>query len=900
MNRLDSLKETIRKEASNNPEKFFATKVIKEKGFTRAKCTKCDKYFWSKKERDVCGDPECSDGYTFINNSPTDKEYSYFGIWKKYKKFMRKRGYKPIKRYPVIARWRDDVEFVNASIYNFQPHVVSGEVEPPAKELIVPQPSLRFNDIDNVGVTGRHYVLHVHIGQHAFRKSNEYKQNKYFKDMFEWATKGLGIPEEKLVLHEDSWGGGGNLGACMEFFVDGLELWNQVYMFYEIEEDGYKELDLKVLDMGMGHERITWISQGKSTSYECVMPNVVNKLYDITGLKPDSDLWQQFLPFSSYLNIDEVDDINKTWRLVAEKIGVDVKTLKSEIMPVSALYSVAEHARALLFALNDGKLPSNTKGGHNLRVIARRAMGFIDEYEWDVRLADIAEWHAEELNKMYPELIENIENVKNIIDVERKKYENNKKNTKEIIKGLKKDDIGPEKLIELYDSKGISPQTIKKMYDIEIPQNFYNRVTQKHEKEEKAKTKKKDINLDTSGINPTETIYYKKKSFKAKIIKTLNDYVVLDKTSFYPTSGGQMHDTGHINGKKVIDVIKKEGVIFHKVPEHDFKTGQKVKAEINKERRKQITQHHSATHVVNKVARDVLGDHIWQAGAYKDTKKARLDITHFELPSNEELEEIERKANEMVKQGIPVKKKIIEKKQAEKKYGFRIYQGGIIPGNKIRVVEIKNVDIEACGGTHVKNTKEIGDILVKNAKKIQDGVVRLEITAGKRTKEFLEEMHSLAKECAELLDCEIADLPQKTMSLFQRWKKIKKDVETIEKKKAERITEKLNITDIDNKKIIIDKIPGANMKELKKVSEQISSKNSFVMLFGVKKDIIYVFGSRGDKIDIDMGGMSQTVFSELDGKGGGSKKTCQGVVKNKEKLDHAIERLESKIINILN
>ncbi|MFP4230142.1 MAG: alanine--tRNA ligase-related protein, partial [Candidatus Nanohaloarchaea archaeon] len=347
MTSLQQLKEEIKEEASENPEKFFATDVLKEKEFSRGKCSRCGTYFWSSEDREICGEPECGDGYTFINDSPTEKELTHTESWKLFQKFMTDRGYKSIDRYPVVARWRDDVEFTGASIYCFQPYVVSGEAEPPAPELIIPQPSLRFNDVDNVGITGRHYTNFTMIGQTCFRESEKYDQDRYFKDMFEFAVEGLGIPEEKLVLHEDAWGGGGNLGASMEFFVDGLELWNQVYMFYKQTPDGYEELDLKVLDMGMGHERITWISRGTETSYESVMPETLEKMKQRTGLEIDQETWKKFLPHSSELNIDEVDDIDEKWREIAEKIGMDVEELKDEIKPAAALYSVAEHSRAL-------------------------------------------------------------------------------------------------------------------------------------------------------------------------------------------------------------------------------------------------------------------------------------------------------------------------------------------------------------------------------------------------------------------------------------------------------------------------------------------------------------------------------------------------------------------------
>jgi len=181
---LSELKAQIKKEASENPEKFFATDILNEKGFHRSECSNCGMYFWSAdKERTVCGEPECSGGYTFINDSPTEKEFGYIESWELFREFMADRGYEPIDRYPVIARWRDDVEFTGASIYCFQPYVVSGEAEAPADELVIPQPSLRFNDVDNVGITGRHYVLHNHIGQTCFQPPENYDQDRYFRDM---------------------------------------------------------------------------------------------------------------------------------------------------------------------------------------------------------------------------------------------------------------------------------------------------------------------------------------------------------------------------------------------------------------------------------------------------------------------------------------------------------------------------------------------------------------------------------------------------------------------------------------------------------------------------------------------------------------------------------------------
>src|SRR3989338_7197778 len=379
------IKQEFRKKASEEPDKYYATSVLKEEGFSRRQCGICSRFYWTvHPDSKVCGDPACSGGFRFINGTPARKKLGYIEVWKEFSEHFRKRGYTPIRRYPVAARWRDDTDFVQASIYDFQPYVVSGEVEPPANPLVVPQFCLRFNDIDNVGITGAHYTGFVMIGQHAFMPPDKWDQNKYFLDIHEWLTEGLGIPIEEITYHEDAWAGGGNFGPCMEFFSRGLELGNQVYMMYERRGGARKELNLKVLDMGMGHERNAWFTQGTSTSYETTFPTVCKKLFEQTGVKVNKSVVQKFLPYSSYLNVDEVENIDKAWAQVAAKMGMDAKEVREQILPLAEMFSVGEHLRSLLFALSDGALPSNVGGGYNLRVILRRALGLIDSYGWKV------------------------------------------------------------------------------------------------------------------------------------------------------------------------------------------------------------------------------------------------------------------------------------------------------------------------------------------------------------------------------------------------------------------------------------------------------------------------------------------------------------------------------------
>lgn len=767
------LKKKYGRVYSNNPDQYYPTEFMKSLGFTRKKCENCKRNFWSLEDRNVCGDTTCQGPYTFINNSPARKKLSYAGVWESFSKTLKKKGYEPIQRYPVVARWRDDIPFVEASIDDFIPYVVSGTVEPPANPLTVPQFCLRFNDISNVGITGAHNTGFVMIGQHRFETPGDYDPNTYLKHLYDWFHQKIGIPAEEIVFHEDVWAGSGNFGPCIEVFSRGLELANQVYMQYKQTRNGYEELDVKVLDMGMGQERVAWFTQGKPQSYEVVFPTVVKKLKKKTGVNIDEQVMEKFIPHSGALNMDEVEDVDEAWREVAQKVGVSVRELKEKIFPVQAVYSIADHTRSLLLAINDGALPSNTGGGYNLRVIFRRCMDFIKKYGWDLDLGEVCEWHVKDLEKMFE--IKNLEEVKKILRVEEKKYEKTRKKIKRILKSIK-GKVNVKKAIELYDSHGINPETLVEAGLMsKVPDKFYEKVSERHTR---AKRKEKRKRIDTKGIIKTKKLYYddyKKTSFKARVIKVDGNKVVLDKTVFYPTSGGQMHDKGSLNDKKVKRVFEEDGVVVHVMQKnHGLKKGQEVWGEIDWPRRKQLAQHHTAVHVINGAARQVLGDHVWQAGADKNTERARLDITHYETPSQKELDEIQKLANEVISQGVEVESKVVRKSEAEKEYGFRVYQGGSIPGNELRIIKINDFDTEACAGTHVHNTAQIGPIKITGVKRIQDGVIRLELKAGGALKSYEERMKRLADEVCERLGCKYEEMPEKSKELFKEWKNKRK------------------------------------------------------------------------------------------------------------------------------
>ncbi len=787
------IKKEFRKKANKDYQKTYPIKTLQELGYKRNKCSKCNRYFWSQQETDICGDPQCAGKLTFIGKSPCKTEIKYLDVWKKYAKIHEKIGYTPINRYPVIARWNPTTEFTIASIAAFQPYVVSGEIKPPANPLVIPQFCLRFNDTDNVGITG-HNVGFIMLGEHAFVKPKDYNINKYLQDHLTWLKDGMKLPLKEIKIHEDVWAGGGNFGPCVEFFSRGLEVSNQVYMQYEVTQKGYQELNQKVLDMGQGYGRVAWLTQGALNNYETMFPAVIKKLRERTNVILEKGFAKKFYPLSPRLNIDEVQDLEKSWKEIAKELGMTLKEVKEKATKQAELYSAAEHVRALLVAINDGGLPSNVGGMYNLRVILRRALHFIDKNEWDLNLGEISEWHAKELKPLFPELQENLDNVKQILHVEKKKYLATREKIKQILGRIVTEKINKEKLIELYDSHGISPEDVaeeakKQGKKITLPKNFYALVSERHEKTiHEAQTFREEEKLPKAA--DTEALYfddYTKNSFTAEVLAIIDKKVILDKTLFYPTSGGQLHDKGELNGNKVIDVYKQGGIIIHVLEKKpNFVQGSIVKGELDFDRRVQLAQHHTAAHIINAAARIVLGHHVNQAGAKKDLEKGQLDITHYETLTDKQVKKIEEEANKIVKKGIDVKSEFIPREQAEKKYGMRIYQGGAVPGKKLRIVSIGTLDIEACGGTHLNNTLEAGEIVIIKTTKIKDGVIRIIFAAGRAAENLEEKDQHILEKVSAVLNVDIPEIPSRAQELFEKWKKARK---AIKKKKEIQISE---------------------------------------------------------------------------------------------------------------
>ncbi len=739
-------------------KKFFPIKTLKEYGFERRKCKVCNSYFWSIKEKDTCNDIDCTGSYDIYGKRWFKKKYSYFELYEVYKKFMKKYGYEDIGTYPVVARWYDELFFVVAGINIFQPYATAGIAAPVANPAIERQFCLRFNDIENVGITGRHYTSFVMVGQHVFNygKKKIYWKNEVLNQLLKF-YKHLGLKLEDVTLKEDLWAGGGNFGPSLETFVNGLEIANQVYMQYEVNEKGYRELKVKVVDMGAGLERWAWLSLLKENSYESVFNKELNYIYKIEG-KPNKEKLKEVYKFEGR-NMDE------------------------EVRRFASIYAIIDHLRTSIIAINDGALPSNVSGGYNIRVILRRVFSLIRKYNFNFDIHKLIEILIKEYSKWVNFVVEK-EIIEDIIEVEREKWKKSINEGKRVIRSLieRKEELTKEKMALFYESKGITPELIEEVgrelkVKVEIPKDFYKYIS-------KGKKKKKEkVKLPFEVKASTKALYYKdqrKEKFKAKILQKFKNYLILNKTYFYPTSGGAIHDTGYIEGIKVIDVIKHGNAIIHVLEkEINKKEGDIVECKVDIQRRKLIERHHSSAHLINYASRKILGNHVWQHGAYKDENKGHIDITHYKSLSKEEIRKIEEEVNNLIFKEIDTEVEILERSEAEKKYGTRIYQGGAVPGKYLRIVKIGD-EIEACSGLHVSNTKEIGIVKITNVKSIQDGVIRIEYKSSLKAYQYLAKRDEILEGIRRKFNVDVNLIKEKVEKLIDEIKEEKKVKEKLE------------------------------------------------------------------------------------------------------------------------
>ena len=887
--------------------------IFDKLGYKKQTCKTCGQEFYSQVDRDTCGDAPC-DEYEFIANPACDKSYNFYEIQQVFRQFLESEGHTHVHRYPVLAkRWRDDVFLVGASIFCFQPWVTSGLVKPPANPIEMAQPSIRLNDVDNVGRTGRHMTCFT-MGTHTvINKEDEfiYWEDETIRLCHEFFAH-IGINTEEITFIKSWWSGGGNEGPCYEVCCRGVELATLVFIQYETLENGdKKEIPIKVVDTGYGLERIAWISQGTPTAYDACFAPVVNKLKELTGGEIDKDIQGRNAQIAGMMDIEDIGDLKELRKQVAESLNLSLEDYLKAAEPMEAIYIIADHTRCLAFMLADGIIPSNVKEGYLARLVLRRTIRFMKYLNMKESLADVMAIQLDFLSKFYPEIRDSEVHIMNIIALEEERYATTVKKGRSIvkrsIKRLKKEgesEMPLGMLIDLYDAHGIPPETVVEIagddFTVNVPDNFFTQVAGAHEKD--TTNKKETFKVD---YPETELLFYNdfyQKEFEADVLglieKDDKQCLIFDKTAFYPEGGGQPSDIGSvsINGKsfKITQAEKINNVVLHHV-DGDITNdvvGQSVKGEIDWNRRITLARHHTGTHLVIAAARKVLGKHIWQAGSQNALTRARIDLSHYKRISQEELNEIEKLANEYVMANIDLDIKFHTRDEAEALYGFTLYQGGIVPGKMIRVVKIPGLDVQACAGTHVLRTGAIGPIKINKTERVQDGVERIDFSAGLAAIDSIQHDDELLRESSKIFKVDNDQLPKTCDRFFSEWKAQKNE---IDKLKSQIASLKMNslandFDEINGLKVVHELIDG-DFKELQKIATDFTDNG--------KADVV-VLGNNDGKIvgaasdlAIDSGVKINEIIKEaagiLGGGGGGRPTLAQGAGKNTDKMPDAIQ-----------
>jgi alanyl-tRNA synthetase len=921
------------------PKEEYDLPFFQEHGYVRKLCPRCGKYFWTKlADQPTCGEAtsEGCASYTFIGNSPTRKKYSLREMREAFLSFFEKNGHLRIKPYPVVARWRDDIYLTHASIIDFQPYVTDGIAPPPANPLVISQPCIRLVDIDNTGPTfGRHLTLFEMGGAHAFNYPDKevYWKDQTVRYQHDFVTRVLGVKSDEISYKEEIWCGGGNAGPCFESVIRGLEVDTLVFMQFKVVNDDFIKLPIRTVDTGYGIDRYAWLSQGALSLFHAIYGDLLEKVFKMAGItKIDTELLKRVAEASGLVNLDKTASRVETRKKEAEIVGINPRELDDFVSPIEQAFAVADHTKCLSFILSEGVVPSNIQEGYLARLIFRRVYRLLRILGMSDKLYDIMDMQVNMWSRDYPHLKEMRNETMEMLKVEEEKFENTIRRGEGIVQRISgelrkegKKKIPTETLTELYDSHGLPPEIVKQTaekegFSVDVPDNFYNLIAQRHmqvsKPAEEEGTFEQELKADVAELPPTVALYYEDqylKEFEARVVKVIKkEFVVLDRTCFYPEGGGQPADSGQLTfGNKKADVadVQKVGrVIVHKVKGTAPKEGGMVKGAISWEKRYGLMKNHTATHVIGGAARRVLGQHVWQYGTQKGLETSRLDISHYRRLTLEEVHKIETLANEAILRNIQVETKWMSRNDAETLYGFRLYQGGAVPGKEIRVVKTGDWDVEACAGTHLKSTGEIGFLKIIHSERVQDGVERLVYSIGMPAVRAAQKNEELLARVSETLNAPLEKLDKTAEKLVKELKEANAERRKLVKEIAAQDGSKIEkgIEAADTKEIAGIRLFVRNFREITDIERMVQTANEIVNRDAAA--VTLFFGSDGEnarimvmagKIAVEKGVNADEVVKEtakiVGGGGGGRPNFAQGGGTRSERLAEAVQKAEETL-----
>lgn len=649
--------------------------------------------------------------------------------------------------------------------------------------------------------------------------------------------------------------------------------------------------------------------------------------------KIDNKLLAKIARVSGLVSLDKNASRLETRKQEAKLVGMSVEELDEFLTPIENAFAVADHTKSLSFILSEGVVPSNIQEGYLARLLFRRIYRLLRMLSIPDKLYDIVDMQISFWGGDFPQLREMQNEIIEMLHVEEEKFEDTIKRGEGMVqrisaelKAKKKREISVETLTELYDSHGLPPEIVKQAAEneglnVEIPDNFYALIAQKHMQvckpvEEETKQQEDWLKNAVADVPETKMLYYQDqymREFEAKVVKVIDDeLMVLDQTCFFPEGGGQPADSGHLafgnSEVEVVDVQKVGKVIIHKVKGSTYpKVRSKVKGIIDWDKRYSLMKNHTATHVIGGAARRVLGQHVWQYGTQKGVESSRLDISHYCRLSLEETQKIEMLANEAILRSIPVETAWLPRSEAESKYGFRLYQGGAVPGREIRVVRAGDWDVEACAGTHLRNTGELGFIKVIHSERVQDGVERLTYSVGLAAVRAVQENDRILVKVSETLESSPEKLVQTTNKVVKELKEANVEKRRLIKELAKRESASVGVKASE----AVEEISGIKLMKrdfkgsidvnrmVQTANEMIKHDEAMVAIFsgsdGANARILVMAGKIAVQKGVDAGLIVREASMVLGGGGGGKPNFAQAGGTKPDKLAEAIEKSQQAL-----
>lgn len=834
----------------------------------------------------------------------------------------------------LIPRNDKSLLIINSGMAPLKPYFAGLET-PPAKRMTTCQKCIRTNDIENVGKTARHGTFFEMLGNFSFGDYfKEESLNWGWEFITEWlhmpedklwATvyeeddqaveiwKKIGMPEERIVkLGKDDnfWEIGlGPCGPCSEIYYDRgpeygcgspdckpgcecdryMEFWNHVFTQFSREEDGsYSDLEHKNIDTGMGLERLACIMQGVDSIYDVdTVRHILEAITAMAGVK--------------------YQDGNN-------KVDVSVRI-------------ITDHLRSMVFMIGDGVLPSNEGRGYILRRIIRRAArhGRLLGINEENFLTELSNKVIEISGGAYPELVEKKDYIQKIIRIEEEQFAKTLDKGVSILddyiedlKSQGKSELDGERAFKLYDTYGFPVEVTQEILEengMTVDMDGYTANMEKQKEMARAGQRNTDEDAwrdasEYSNLDATEFVGYDNTEADATVLY-VGDYdkdrkfVIFDRTPFYATSGGQLHDCGSVccNGEEVhVEQVEKEnGIFLHIVSAddsgaaHTFKKGDKAHLSICTIRRNKTSRGHSATHLLQQALKDVLGDHVMQAGSYVDNEYLRFDFNHFQAVTAEEIKQVEDIVNRKIDSFLPIKMEEMPIEEAKKLGAMAIF--GEKYGDVVRVVSMGDYSIEFCGGTHLANTGLIGGVKITAEYGVASGVRRIEAVTGTNVIKYLEGKQTVIDEVSSVLKSNENDLARRAHQIVADNKELENTIKSL---KSDEISGALDdiiasAEKIGDVSLITRKFEDTDAEQLRNITDAIKGKMDgvVIVLAAVNDGKLMFISSVSDDLvgkGYHAGKIIKEVAAVCGGGGGGKANMAQAGAKDASKIEDAFAK----------